>query len=62
MEFPEYIDIQDQTYTFDVVPHVTQMADGIVSTTYETLGMDASTVTDLRLQSEYTWIENNLTL
>lgn len=62
MEFPEFIDIHDETYTFDVVPHVTQMADGMLSTAYETLGMNESSVTDLQLQNEYTWVENNLTL
>jgi len=62
MEFPESFDIQDQTYTIDVVPHVTEMADGVMSTVYETLSMNDPTVTDLQLQSEFTWVENNLTL
>jgi hypothetical protein len=62
MKFPEFIDIQDETYTFDVVPHVTQMPNGTVSTVYETLGTNASSVTDTELRYEYTWIENNMTL
>jgi hypothetical protein len=62
MEFPETIDIQAQTYTVDVLPYITQMPNRTISTMYETLGLNASTATDLQLQEEYTWIVNGMTL
>jgi hypothetical protein len=62
MTFPEFFGIQDETYTFDVIPHVTQMPNGTASTMYETLGMNASSMTDMELRHEYTWTTNGMTL
>jgi nitric oxide synthase oxygenase domain/subunit len=62
MTFPEFLGIQGETYTFDVIPHVTQLPNGTASTRYETLGMNASSVMDVELRHEYTWTENGMTL
>jgi hypothetical protein len=61
MTFPEFIGIYEETYTFDVIPRVTEMPNGAMSTIYETLGWNES-ATDTELREEYTWTENGMTL
>lgn len=64
-----YYDIQNETYTLNVTPHVTTFPNGSVSTIYETqrrnmstaMDADGSTITyDMRLEEAYTWIANGI--
>jgi hypothetical protein len=62
MTFPEFIGIYEETYTIDVIPHLTQMPNGTLSTIYETLRMNESSATETELREEYTWTQNGMTL
>lgn len=62
MTFPEFIGIYEETYTIDVIPHLTQMPNGTISTVYKTLRMNESSATETELREEYTWTQNGMTL
>jgi hypothetical protein len=62
MTFPEFIGISQETFTLDVIPHLTQAPNGSIFTMYETMRMNESSATDTELREEYTWTENGLTL
>jgi hypothetical protein len=62
MTFPEFIGIYEETYTIDVIPHLTQMPNRTISTLYETLRMNESSATETELREEYTWTQNGMTL
>lgn len=63
LSYPDFIDIQNETYTLNVTPRPTTFPNGSVSIAYETEKRNFSTVmsgsvSDLQLQLEeiYTWV------
>ena len=63
LSYPDYIDIQNETYTLNVTPYPITFPNGSVSIAYETEKRNFSTVIsgsvtdlDLQLEETYTWI------
>jgi len=63
LSYPDYMDIQNETYTLNVTPRPITFPDGSVSTAYETEKRNFSAAlpgyrsdVELKVQEVYTWV------